>query len=154
MYFWNIKSLKQEIKSGQFSDSRVFPYVVVYAFLYALIIEAIAYLPYEDVNMWTYTLSILNIVIAIGGTFYVYRKNGGANGEDFASKYFGIGFVVGIRFLFYLVPVMVFMSVYWVYAFDEEAIISTTPIEVVLFSFWYALLYYRIGIHMNDTAKA
>lgn len=154
MYFWNINSLKNEIVDGKFSDRKVFPYVVVCAALYAAIIEFTAYLPYEDVNNWTYTLSALNILVALGGTVFVYYSNGGANGKDFASKYFGIGFVISIRFLVYLIPLMILMMVYWIYAFEDQETIPTTPIEVVIFTSWYALLYFRIGKHVNDTAKA
>ena len=133
----------------------IIPYVVLYAGLNALGIEVTGYLPYEDVNIWTYVMSALNVLIPVAGTIYAYKCNGGGNGEKFASKYFSIGFVVVIRFLVYLIPLMVLMIVYWVVMFGEQGELpATTFVEVVLFSAWYALLYFRMAKHISDTAKA
>ena len=154
MYFWNIESLKEDIVNGLFADKELIPYVVIYVGLYAVSIEIIGYLPYEDINVWTYVLSILNVIIPIAGTIYAYKCNGGANGTNFASKYFSIGFVVGVRFLAYLIPLMVLMIVYWVVVFSDQEELSTTILEVVLFSSWYALLYFKMANHIGDTAKA
>ncbi len=154
MYFWKVESLKKDIVEGSFTDKELIPYVVVYAGLYALGIEATGYMPYEDVNIWTYVLSILNVLIPIAGTIYAYQCNRGGNGENFASKYFSIGFVVGIRFLVYLIPLMAVMIVYWVVMFGEQEELPTTYVEVILFATWYALLYYKMAKHIGDTAKA
>ncbi len=67
MYFWKIKSLKEDIINGSFTDKELIPYVVLYAGLYAIGIEMIGYFPYEGINVWTYILSILNVLIPIAG---------------------------------------------------------------------------------------
>ena len=153
MYFWKIESLKQDIRVGSFTDKNLIPYVVLYAGLCAIAVEMTGYMPYEDVSVWTYVLSMLNVLIPIAGTIYAYRCNGGANGENFASKYFSIGFVIGIRFLVYLIPLMVLMITYWVIVFGDQEELPTTFAEVVVFSFWYALLYFRMAKHIGDTVK-
>lgn len=154
MYFWKIESLKQEIKSGSFTDKELIPYVALYAGLYAIGIEFAAYMPYEDVTVWTYVLSVLNVAIPVVGTIYAYTCNGGANGENFASKYFSIGFVIGIRFLAYLIPAMSVLFTYWVIVFGEQEQLPTTFVEVMLFSAWYGLLYVRMAKHIGDTTRA
>jgi len=154
MYFWKVESLKKDIVDGSFTDKELIPYVVLYAGLYALGIERIGYLPYEDVNIWTYVLSTLNVLVPIAGTIYAYKSNRGDKGENFASKYFSIGFVVGVRFIVYLIPVMALMIVYWMVMFGEQEELPTTYVEVILFSSWYALFYYKMAKHIGDTAKA
>jgi len=154
MYFWKIESLKNDIHNGSFTDKQLIPYVVLYAGLYAAAIEITGHLPYENVNIWTYVMSMLNILIPIAGTIYAYKMNGGGNGSNFASKYFSIGFVVGIRFLVYLIPMIVLMAAYWIYAFGDQENLPTTFVEVFIFSSWFALLYIRMAKHIGDTAMA
>ena len=154
MYLWKIESLKKDIVDGSFTDKQLIPYMVLYAGLYALGIEITGYLPYKDINNWTYALSALNVFIPIAGTIYAYKRNGGGDGENFASKYFSIGFVVGVRFIIYLIPLMVLMIVYWVIVFGEQEKLTTTFVEVFLFATWHALLYFQIAKHIGDTANA
>lgn len=154
MYFWKVESLKKDIVGGSFTDKELIPYVVLCAGLYALDIEVTGYLPYEDVNILTYVMSALNVLIPILGTIYAYKCNGGSNGENFASKYFSIGFVISIRFLVYSVPLIVLMIFYWEIMFGEQEELPTTFVEVILFSAWYALLYFRVAKHISETTKA
>ena len=37
MYFWNINALKEEIKRGNFGDSKVIAYIVISLFLYYVV---------------------------------------------------------------------------------------------------------------------
>jgi len=154
MYFWKIESLKKDIVGGSFTDKELIPYVVLFTGLYSIGIEITGYLPYEDINIWTYVMSAMNVLIPVIGTIYAYLRNGGSIGENFASKYFSIGFVISIRFLVYLIPLVVVMIIYWEIMFGEQEELPTTFIEVILFSAWYVLLYYRMAKHIGDTAKA
>jgi len=152
MYFWDIESLKEDIRRGEFTDKELMPYIVLSVVLYILGTEFTAYFPYENINIWTYLLSILNILIPLGGTLYVYKKNGGAKGNNFASKYISIGLVVGFRFLVYLVLVIMLLIIYWYFSFGEqEEEMPTTFVEVALSSSWYVLLYYQIAKHTEET---
>jgi len=153
MYFWKIESLKQDIRADLFTDKNLIPYVVLYIGCCVAAIEMNGYLPYEDINLWTYLQSTLFILIPIAGTIYAYSCNGGANGEGFASKYFSIGFVVGIRFVVFLIPIVVLMIIYWLVMFPEQEVFPTTFLEVLVLSSWYALAYFRIAKHIGDTVK-
>jgi hypothetical protein len=153
MYFWKVESLKKDIVDGSFTDKKLIPYVVLSVGIYALGNGVAGYLPCEDVNIWNYILSILNVMIPIVGTIYAYKCNGGGNGKNFASKYISIGFVVGIRFLVYLIPLMVLIAIYGAVVFGEKEELPTTYVEVILFSAWYSLLYYKTAKHISDTAK-
>jgi hypothetical protein len=152
MYFWNIEALKSDIKRGEFTDREAISYIVVSLFLYSLGTELIVLFPAEAVyNVWDGVNSLLNIIIPVVGTLYAYKKNGGASGRDFANKYFSIGFVMGIRFLVYLIGVIFLLVIYWSFVVpDEVDTIPTTWVEVLLFSGWYAMLYYKIGEHIGE----
>jgi len=153
MYFWKIESLKDDIKNNKFDDKALLPYIILTITLYTFGTEIIAYLPHEEVNTWSYILSLMNILIPTLGTIYAYKKNGGANGTNFANKYFSINFVVGIRFLIYLIPMMIILIGYWEFTFPEEDNIPTTLFEVVVFSLWYILLYLNTAKHIGALSK-
>lgn len=153
MYFWNIESLKDEIKKGELKDDKVLPYILWTMSIYFLCARLLVYFPNESTNQWDYLQFALDFIITIAGTVYIYRKNGGAEGSNFASKYFSISFVVGFRFFIYLMLLMSLMFVYWSFTFDEQESFPTTPFEVFVFSMWYLVLYLRIAKHIGETVE-
>lgn len=153
MYFWNIKSLKQEIRENRLRETWIFYYILIYIVLNAIGIETVAYLPNDESNAWDYAQSLLNIVIAVVGTTLAYRANGGAAGSQFAAKYFSISLVTLIRFIVYFIPVAVAIFAFYWSALDSEQPIQTEWFEVALFSLWYAAFYLAIAKHIRDTAR-
>lgn len=153
MYFWKIELLKDDIRNNKFDDKALLPYIILTIALYTFGTEIMAYSPYEEVNIWTYVLSFMNILIPIVGTVYIYNKNGGANGTNFANKYFSISFVVGIRFLIYLIPMIIILIGYWEFTFPEKETPPTTFFEVSVLSLWYIFLYLNIAKHIGTLSK-
>ncbi len=153
MYFWKIELLKDDLINNRFDDKSLLPYIILTIFLYTLGTEITAYIPYEEVNLLTYLLSFMNVLIPIIGTIYIYKKNGGANGKNFANRYITISFVIGIRFLVYLIPVMIILICYWNFTFSEQETIPTTLFEIVVLSLWYIILYYNIAKHIESLSK-
>ena len=163
MYFWKIESLKKDITDGSFGDKELLPYLVIYVGLSALGAALVGYLPIENINMWDYVNSILYVLVPIVGTIYVYRQNGGGNGENFASKYLAIGFVVTIRFIGFLsiislpigVVYMFFGVVFDLFGVvpDEEEKNRTTFFGVISSFALHLLFFFRIGKHIGDTVK-
>jgi hypothetical protein len=154
MYFWNIESLKKQLKEPGLTEKQIFVYILIYVAMEAVGMELMSYLPGEDPGLWGYVASALNIAIAVAGTIYAFRANGGATGEHFAARYFSIGFVATIRFLVLLIPIMGGMMVFWAASWESEGIVETTPVEVAVFSAWYAALYLYMGKHIRQTASA
>jgi len=154
MYFWKIESLKSDINNKKLDEKASFPYILITIALYIFFAEVMAYIPSEEEdNLWTYTTSVIGILMPILGTIYAYKKNGGENGKSFANKSFSISFVMGIRFLVYLIPIMIILIGYWEYRYGEQELISVTPFEVILHALWYGLLYYKIAKHISDVSK-
>jgi hypothetical protein len=145
MYFWKINDLKRLIVERGLSETQVFYYLLLFVGLSAASIELIAYFPATDPNAWNYLDSILNLVIPIVGTIAAYHANHGAAGKNFAAKYLSIGFVISIRFLVYLIPLIIV----FLFSSPEE---ESDWFEIVLFAAWYVVMYARIVKHIRDTA--
>ncbi len=150
MYFWKIEALKEDIKSNKFTEKDRFVYGLIYIVLCAAGMEAMIRLPIESPNIWDTIGSLGNILIPLIGTIIAYRSNGGATGKDFLGRYFSIGFVVSIRFLVLLIPMCAALVAYYIYAFPDEEPIVSTPVDILLFTIWYAFLFWRISKHVSD----
>jgi hypothetical protein len=159
MYFWNVNGLKKHILEHGLSEAQIFYYVLLFVALSAAGMELLAYFPTENPNAWNYIESGLNFLIPTIGTVIAYHANRGAKGTNFAAKYFSICFVMLIRFLVYIIPVMVALAIYYGLSVDwsspdiEESF-ATGWFEVMLLSAWYAAFYARVAKHIRDTAKA
>ncbi|HKQ31239.1 MAG TPA: hypothetical protein VJS66_08145 [Burkholderiales bacterium] len=159
MYFWRIDELKKLIVKRGLSETQVFYYVLIYVVFAALGTEMAAYFPTTDPGVWEYVQSVMNCLIPIVGTVAAYRANGGAAGTAFVEKYFSIGFVMLVRFLVYLLPILVVLVVYYAFSLDwsslddddAEAAFASSWFEVTLFSLWLAAMYWRICQHIKDT---
>jgi len=150
VYFWNIEALKNDIREGSLSENDRFIYFIIYLFFSAIGLELIMYTPIENANIWDYVDSLLNILIVIVGTVFAYKANGSSSGNDFLGKYFSISFVVSIRFLIYLVPLMGLLIVCYEYVLSDSEVLATTYIDVIPFIVWSSLLYWNICKHIKQ----
>ncbi|MGH1472551.1 MAG: hypothetical protein ACRBCS_15305 [Cellvibrionaceae bacterium] len=152
MYFWKIEKLKQDLIENGLSQSALFKYIFIYVFLSALSYELTYNFVSEESTNIDYIQSALNMALVGFATYFCYVANGGNNGADFAERFFSIGFVVSIRFIVLLVPIMIAMGfLFW----DSEDIddVSTKWYDVAVLSGWTALLYWRVVYHINQVAK-
>lgn len=154
MYFWKIEKLKEDIKNNRFNEKDRFLYGTINVVLWAVGMEVMARLPIESPNIWDTINSLGNIIIPLVGTILVYKANGGANGKDFLGRYVSIGFVVSIRFLVILVPMLISLILYYIYAFPGQEEIASNPVEVLSFQLWYAFLFWRIHKHVGDVKNS
>jgi len=154
MYFWKIEALKEDIINDRFTEKDRFVYLMIYLVLCAVGIEAMMRFSIESPNIWDTINSLGNVLIPLIGTIIVYRANGGETGRDFLGRYFSIGFVVSIRFLVFMIPMFFVLVVYYIYAFPADEPIVSTPIDVLPFTIWYALIFWRIQKHVSDVRNS
>ncbi|OGB21555.1 MAG: hypothetical protein A3I66_00280 [Burkholderiales bacterium RIFCSPLOWO2_02_FULL_57_36] len=154
MYLWKMKLLKKQLSDHGLTEKQLFSYIFIYIALSAIGIEAMGYIPHQPSNAWTYVGSIINVMIPIFGTIWIFRANGGESGTHFSARYFSIGLVATIRFMVLLVPLLAVLVIYWVFSHDLESDIPTTGIEIALFTIWYAMLYVYIAKHVREVANA
>ena len=149
MYFWNIEGLKGEMARRPLSDRELLPYLVIFIALYDLMIAATLG---EPANVWDYADGAMTVLLGIAGTIYLFFKNGGSNGRDFVPRYLAIGFVVGLRYLVLVgIPVIVGYTIaYGLFVADSSE--ETRWWDVMLYSVLNVFYYWRVGVHLNDTA--
>lgn len=147
MYFWRIEKLKAELATRPLSERQALPYLVVYSGLCA----AAGYVPPMGFNLWDRLLAVWGVTLAVVGTIYVYRQNGGAGGQHFLQRYFAIGQVVAIRWLVMMgVPMVALYATLGILGRKPE---ETTWLDFVSFGALGAVLYWRIGYHVRDLAS-
>ncbi|GHF98071.1 hypothetical protein [Thalassotalea marina] len=154
MYFWKIEKLKEDIRTDNVRENDRFIYAFIYISLSVIGMEAMMYMPIESPNIWDTVYSISNLIIPIAGTFFAYKANGGANGSDFLGRFFSINFVVSIRFIALLIPMLIALLAYYMYTFPGNQEIVTTPIDVIPFQIWLIFLYVHICKHISDVKNS
>jgi len=150
MYFWNVEKLKETIRNGKLTEKSRFIYLLIYVVLSGIGVEVVTYFTVETPNLWDMIDSALYILIPLVGTYFAYKSNDAGNGSDFLGKYFSLGFVVSVRFIVYLMPLLVLYFLYYLFAHGEQEVTSTTWFDVMLFQTWFALLYWRLCVHIKE----
>ncbi len=153
MYFWKIKSLKNDLINGSISQRSIFIYVMLYVVCAQIIIEFLNYYPLlENTNIWDKSASVTNILLIMFGSIYLYLCNGGNNGEKFADRYFSLSLVVSIRAcVFFLAPALILF--FTMISPMDENLIQTTWIEYILGTIFGVGIYWRISVHIKDVAS-
>ena len=154
MYFARIEPLKQQFREGGPNDREALPYIVGYVGFVNMLFIA---LPEAGTQRgWDLAIGYIDVCIAIVGTIYVFRKNGGATGRDFVVKYFVLGWVVAFR----LLPLVMVIIIAWMVAlafnpeFDVDEDNAVNMSFDVLLTFLFTGLYYqRLGKHVADTRR-
>lgn len=99
MYFWNLKSLVADLKSRKIKQSDLFPYLLL-AFLFMAMLPLI--MPYGDIM--GVALLALNIVVTL---YCAHLWNQQVGNKDFAVRYFTLSLVTTIRYIVFMIPVLV-----------------------------------------------
>ena len=150
MYFWKIGSLKEEIKKGELKEKDRFLYALIYIILSAIGMEAMGLMPINNGTVWDAINSISNIVVVTIGTIFAFKANGGSKGIDFLGRYFSISFVVAIRFIVILIPVIIVLSAYYSFAVTKDPDLNSTAYDTIPFIIWSAAFYWRVCVHIDD----
>ena len=95
----------------------------------------------------------VTIGLAAAGVLYSYQKNGGNSGFDFIKKYVVLGWVVSVRCILFLSPLLViYILGVSVLGETESDTSCTTWADVAVIFFVEVAIYQRIGRHIADTA--
>ena len=148
MRFWRVEQLKSEMRAQPLSERESLPYLVVYVALFTLA----SGFPNLGFNLLDAIGNLLSVVIAIVGTIFIYRQNGGTDGRFFLQRYFVIGFVVGIRCVAAIVAGMFVL----IAVLDSLGILSdeTTLYDFILMVIAEIFVYWRIACHVGDLAAS
>ena len=163
MHIWNIKALKKELAANALTESQVFAYFLAVLTLETLLYQLVAFFPGTgEADVWDYAGYLGSVVFTVGGTLVAYRQNGGSAGRGFLGRYFPLVWVLTVRFLVFMVPVLVLAMIPVFYfsetlfetdAADED--FAALSMYVVLLSWgWFLAFYYRLAVHTREVARA
>ena len=150
MYLWNVDALKQQLKAAQVSEVDQFRYALGYITVAAL--AEVLPNPIADFNVWDAFESIAYVLATSVGTIYCYRANGGRYGQRFLERYFGLAWVVGIRFAVQtFVPLLVLFLV-GMYFFGVQAEVGS-PYRTAFLLIITMEFYRRLARDIRDVSK-
>ena len=89
--------LVQKFKNGTFQQSEIGPYFMAYMILSA----ALWIFSYRDATAWDILGTLASVVITFFGVLHLKEQNLDTFGNDFASKYFCLGWVIFVRMLLF-----------------------------------------------------
>ena len=138
MYFVFYHPLKHKLRTNSLNDREALPYLIIYAVLFALGSST-------ETDRYGFLSLCLTAIIVIGGTYYVYRQNGGKEGFNLIKKYLILGWVVSIRFAIALIPVVIVQIVLLPNLGDFYYVIFGATIKFIY--------YQRLGTHIRDTRQ-
>lgn len=147
MYFWRIERLKREMVIRPLSESETLPYLVVYVTCSTVF----SFVPDPFSNVWDTLSATFSAFLAVVGTIYIYRQNGGADGQYFLQRYFAIGWVFRLRWILIVtVSTVIFFTLLELANVSSE---ETTWYEFLFVSVFEVIIYQRIGYHVRDVAR-
>lgn len=163
MYLWNIKALKKNLGTKALTEAETFWYFFAVITLETLFYNMTSLFPGDEpLEVWDYVEYLGAVIFTLGGTYVVYRANSGASGRQFLSRYFPLMWVLTIRFLVFMIPIL-FVAGFVMFNFSdalfgaeaEEADFPVFSRAVLIASWiWFLVFYYRLAVHMRDVAKA
>lgn len=130
-----------------FTDREVLPYLIVYV---ALTVVA-CFFSLPTVNVWDALGVTCSVILAVVGTIYIYRENGGAEGQDFLQRYFAIGWVVALRWL--VAIVICSIPFYVTIEVLGATTVATSWYDFLFFAIAEVIVYWRIGHHVRDLSQ-
>jgi len=101
MLFFNLRAAKEKLAQGILPDRDLIPYLLVVMAILSLV--APGWSTKDDLTLWSNLLP--SMIIAIWGTHYLYRCNGGAAGREFLQRYLVLGWVVSLRYVIAAFPI-------------------------------------------------
>lgn len=143
MYFWRIDNLKAELASRPMADREALPYFIVDSGFTTLAIA----LPGSSFNLWDVMRMTWGIALAVFGTIYIFRQNGGSQGQQFLPRVLAVSWVVGVRWCVWVIPVYVVCLMTGL--FEAE----TNILEFLFDSITDTVLVRLIAAHIRDVAQ-
>jgi len=147
MYFWKIDNLKKDLAKNTVSEKEQFKYLLATTILYSLFI-----IPFMENNIWDIYSAIVSGIIAIFGTYYIYRINGGSNGKYILQRFLSLGWVIGIRWLvLIMLPIMIIYFI-GLEIFSTGIPEYTTVYDLVLINLIYLIYFCLLGKHIKEVS--
>ena len=154
MYFWDIEHLKEDLVFGRHDESMAIRY-----FFAMLTVEFLLsfFQPFRisspTTRLSAYLTTVIGALLYLVGAYLAFRRNGGWSGQYFFTRFFPVLWVVFIRFAgIFFVPVSLGVWIIGLARGMHPDDIRQLGYLAALVGF--ILMYWRIGEHMRDIARA
>jgi hypothetical protein len=160
MYFWRVELLKGELRQGPVGQRAAFGYVLATLLPYTIFTDLPGLWnaeaePVTPLDWAAYAAIILLVGV---GTYAAYRANGGQTGSDFPSRYFALGWVLGVRLgVLLLVPALLlaFLALAAIAFIEPDGELSDSAIGWIATAVgvgFVAVYYWRLVRHFGQVA--
>lgn len=148
MYFYSIKNLKSKLAEGPLSENESVTYLIGFSVITALT----KILPAPTPSTWHYINSIISLLLAFFGTYWIYLQNGGPKGENFIQRYVILGWVSAIRYITFALPAFIIVLAATHYFLNMGGIRAEWLHHPAIAAF-EALFYIYFGRQFNELTK-
>jgi len=154
MYFIDIDGLKNELVAKKSQGSQFFFY-----FFVLLVLKAWPRFSETALvqNSWDQLFAYGFFVITVVGTWLMYKRNGGKDGEDFLNRYFPLLWVMSIRLgcviLIATIPVMIGLVAVQATSGQNSISSENTWYYTLGGMMMLVLFYWRLTVHISDVAS-
>ena len=147
MYWWNIKALASELKSGKVSPFEKFKYFFAFMLVTSIFVELIYLFPLpESPTLFDYASSILVILITILGLILCYKSNKKGDNKDFIERFVCLSWPITIR----LIVIIIAISVPYYLVIGDSLVEVTTIVDVLFIIGYESAFYFWIYRHISQ----
>ena len=147
MNFINDKELAKRFKEGTVPARKRLYYFIIFIVVVTLIISSFAssFLN-ASINKFDITADILDLIVTIIGTIFLYRTNADGDNREFIERYVCIGFQVTVQVVILILFVILTIELTTQDGLPEETSVYDLMISVVSYVYFYFRLYQSIKI--------
>ena len=155
MYFWNIEQLKIDLQMAKVTERSTLHYLIAHFIIYG-----IAAIPLQHANQLDIISALLMLLVSLLGINYAYHCNGGDSGKQFLTKYMALSWVVTIRMMVMVAPVLLLLDAIsklmsdWHIGVPLAHSHPTHLSDVLLMTSLAAVFFWRIAVHIGDTVHS
>ena len=144
MYWLNLKSLKQDLRTGQFKDINAVPYIIAAGIMMIFnIFFAGGYS--SPIDLLAFALAITAVV---WGTWHVFKKHNENSESSFLMQYISLSWVVSLRCLLAFLPLIIILTIPIAILCNDIWINITGIVWSIIVQF---VFYYLLGKHISET---
>ena len=148
MYVWNLRAMRDQLRSGPLTQREQFNYAVAGA----LFGWANAQSPFYGPAGWNFLVGAGLLVITGFAIYYAYLCNGGSNGERFLERYVALAWVLMIRFFVFVTLPLIALSDAYVSKYSRDGTLDVS-IQVVVVVAAQLLFFWLLGGQLRAVSR-
>ena len=126
--------LIKKFQTGTFEESEIGPYFMAYM----IFMSVVLLFAFGEPSPWDIAAGVASVVITVFGVLHLKSQNQESFGNQFAAKYFCLGWVITVRMLLLSIPAMVVLFAFASLVGGDDALnpmgaIFTIAFEIIFY---------------------